>query len=826
MKGKPKTNKNQVSIPKDNKETHSILFWFMIGIAVIFLLWAPFQRALFNGFGVDFERSIFTTFIWGAILLSIISVYSFFNYKYRTMKDFLIIAVWLIPLSYLISIISAASGHFAVNMFYIHIVYAVFFILGVYVASNKLGNSILQNLIILSGYLIVLFGLLNWFGNLGLANQIAGIFTNLNNAPAYTHAVMFDSNGARLTAVFQYANTYAAYLMILLFAGLFLVVKSNKWHLTFLHGLMIVPILISFLLTLSRGALVVLPVVLLILLLFFNLHRQIMYILYLGLAGLASLLIIGEVTASGLELQNGFSAALSWKGWSLLLLASFIYSGVLVLLQLYVSPWLKAKLGKKLTWRFSSIVLPVSSVLLGTILGVLLLTDTGVTQLLPENIKQRIDNINFAQHSVLERGTFYKDSFKLWKDYPVFGSGGGGWAALYEQYQSNPYTSRQAHNFFLQYLVEVGLFGLLIFITFLAAVFVPYIRKYFNVNDESKDNRFLYLILIVSLLAHSAIDFNLSYVYLGLLLFLALGGLTSGLDKVRAPWTEKLAAKQKVLNISFSSTMTVISIIVLIISIRFLSANNLFYQALSETQQGKSYHEIVNTIDRGLEIQTGHPDYFELKYSVLTQVAQQANEQTLYEETNELFTEFSQKEPHHKFLYEVQVNNFINQRNFSGALSVNTKGVELFPWELTFYENRISILFELGNKAREENNKELTDQYWNEALEVYNAVIDKRKQLDALPEEQLEGRPFHVTNMMSLSIGQIHFLNHNYTEAEALFASGLTNQGEDSLKQVITRWYLASQIKLGKLDESLYDEFISSHSKEEEEINRLVNAVN
>ncbi|MFD1904284.1 O-antigen ligase family protein [Paenibacillus rhizoplanae] len=73
---------------------------------------------------------------------------------------------------------------------------------------------------------------------------------------------------------------------------------------------------------------------------------------------------------------------------------------------------------------------------------------TSARNVLPANIGTRLENINFRQHSVLERFTFYKDAMKVVKDYPVLGTGGGGWASLYEHYQNNPYLSRQVHNFF------------------------------------------------------------------------------------------------------------------------------------------------------------------------------------------------------------------------------------------------------------------------------------------------------------------------------------------------------------------------------------------
>ncbi|NTZ20268.1 hypothetical protein EXW96_22790 [Paenibacillus sp. JMULE4] len=62
-------------------------------------------------------------------------------------------------------------------------------------------------------------------------------------------------------------------------------------------------------------------------------------------------------------------------------------------------------------------------------------------------------------------------------DYPIIGAGGGGWSSLYQQYQSYPYTSRQAHNFLLQYLTEIGLLGILAIVFFILFIFIRYIKN-------------------------------------------------------------------------------------------------------------------------------------------------------------------------------------------------------------------------------------------------------------------------------------------------------------------------------------------------------------
>lgn len=822
MKNKSRRKTSPSSTLATN-DSHSILFWILMAITVFFFLWAPFQRALFNGYNVDFDRPIYSSFIWASILLFVTSLYLFFNYKYRNLRDFFVLYIWLVPLSFLISLIGAASNYYGANMLYMHMMYATFFILAIYVSNNRLGNTILQYTLLLSGYLVVIFGILNWFGNLKIANGIAELFTNLNGLPAYKHAVMSDSNGLRLTSVFQYANTYSAYLIALLFGCMFFMFRSRKWYSVALHSLMLVPILVSFLLTLSRGGLVILPVVLLVLLLFFSVERQIKLLLYLGISAVAVLLTIGKITEIGSSLQNSFNPNLSLKGWGILAAASIIVSVLITLLNRYLTPVLEKTIQKKIKSRYAPVVLPVGAVILGTVAVIILFTDTGITKLLPENIRVRIDNINFQQHSVLERGTFYADSLKLVKDYPVFGAGGGGWAALYEKYQNNPYTSRQAHNFFLQYLVEVGIFGFLIFAVLLGLILYNYCRHYFKSDKDTKDTKVLYLIFLISLLIHSAIDFNLSYAFLAIVVFTCLGGLTSSFDTAAAPFTNRLSKWESYLPKIISGGTLVIAIVFITMSIRLLSGNTHYNQAIAEAQQAKPYTEVIATLDKALSMQPNHPDYVDLKQDILMQVFRQINDPSLEHEAVQLIKDFRKAEPYHRLGILFQLNFFIEQRNFLEAHSVNIEGLEIFPWDIELYESQMLILYELGNQARLDKNNALTDQYWAEAIELYNAVLAKVKHLESLPEGQLQGREFNVTPAIALYAGQIYYIKGDYSNAESALSYGITDNLNEPSAQTIARWYLAALHKQGKTEDNLREKLFAANPQEAKFLEELLN---
>jgi O-antigen ligase len=804
-------------------EKSSIIFWILNVFVVAFLFWAPFQRALFNGGNADFERPIYSGLVWSAIILFLVSIFSFFIYRLRDQKDILTALVLLMPITYCISLAAAASQYLATNMVYIQILYATFFILGVFLTKNKLGTSIIAGTLMVSGYAVVLFGLLYWLGNGRFADSIVGWFATMDAAShTYRDAVMTDSNGLRLTSVFQYANTYAAFLIALMLAAVFFIVKSRKWYNALPHALMLVPTIVSFWLTLSRGALVVIPAVFLVMLFFFSIQRQIVSIVQLGLAFAASLIILNKVTTVGTALQKQANAALSWQGWSVLLAASVIFAVLAIAIQLFVSPLLDRVTERFSGRKYATFVLPVVAIVAGVLGGILLFGDTGLKNILPANVKTRIENINFQQHSVLERGTFYKDAIKLWKDYPLIGAGGGAWASLYEKYQNNPYTSRQAHNFALQYLVESGAVGFLVFVAFVAAIFYFYIRSYARSSGENRDLHFLFFIITVSLLAHSMIDFDLSYVYLGALLFLCLGGMLSSAES--API--RIRTDSLALHKAFPGVLLVLAFVMFIISTRLLGANNAYQHSIEVAKTSNNYNEIVEPLDEAIKQHPNHPDYVLTgqisKIGLLLQVYNQTKNEQFFTDAQNLLNALEKAEPHNRLVAYQQLNFLQSKGKLQEALDWANQQLTNYPWYIDMYESKIALSVQLGNQAREQNNLKATDSYFTQALETYNVILQRIESLKNLPKGQEQGRPFEITPVIALNIGEVYYMRGDYAAASALMKSRVTDNMNDQLNRTLARWYLASLQKQGLNDQALYDKLIAKDPNEKTNIATLL----
>jgi O-antigen ligase len=796
-----------------------VLSWVLLASLILYLAWTPFQVALFNGQMLSFEKPIF----WAAAMACVILLIWIANYyksiQLEDQRDWMAVWVLLLPITYVLSLFGAASHYLAMNMVIIQFTYAIMFIIGLFLMRDKFANKLIQTAIMVIAYIIVGFGFLNWFGQGTFAGKLVGWFSSGVLNGKYTDAVMTDSNGLRLTSVFQYANTYAAFLMAFLFAAVFFLIRSKKWVGQLIHGFMLVPIIVSILLTLSRGGLVMLPVVFVLLLLFLKPAKQILWVVYLGIAGIASLLISKTVTDLGLQLNKAYEGGAAAKGWGTLLIASAVVALLTWAIHRFIAPLLYRGLQTWSDRKFSSMWIPVGSVIVVGALAFLFI-GTSARNILPDNMSTRLENINFQQHSVLERFTFYKDTMKVVQDYPVMGAGGGAWGTLYEKYQNNPYTSRQAHNFFLQYLVEVGIIGFIIFMTFLIFVFYKYIRGYMRENEEGRESHFLYLILVLSILLHSILDFNMSYVFIGILVYLGLGGMASVMESKPIRF-QQLRLRGSGVSALYSLVIGICAVIVLFTSFRYVQASTAGLKASKLVQTSTSFEEIKAPLDKDLNLRKNHPDSVLLLSSLYQEVYSQAQNEDFYKEAYDLIVEARKDEPYNKGM----INQLITLHQLKGqqeqAFDLLVANSENFNWDITWYEKIVSQGYELGYTALGEKDIPSRDKYFNAGIEAFDNVQAGLIHLATLPKGQMAGAAFANTPGMILNTGKMHFMLNQPEKASETLKIGLLEDLSDPTNREIARWYVAALMKQGSNDQAVLDRLIGLDPTEKEQIEKI-----
>lgn len=814
---KPVYGKNAVQ--SRNVEKISSYIWALAIGFIVFLVWAPFQVGLFNGQQIDFEKPIYLSSLLSSLLLLGWVCLYFTKFKLEGQRDLLAVASLLLPATYALSLIGAASRYMAMNLLFVQSMYAAVFIIALYLLQQKQLNVVIQNAILAIAYVIVGFGLLNWLGSWKFAGGMVGWFSNTVRNGKYLDAVMTDSNGLRLTSIFQYANTYAAFLMAFLFVAVFALVRSKKWYGTLTHSFMLVPIIVSLLLTLSRGGLVMLPVVFILLLLFLKPAQQILWIIHLAISGLAALLVTNPLTTLGTELNTAYTSSAALKAWAYLLGASAVVAALGWVIQRFVAPWLQSKLGGSETRKFTGMWIPLGSVVAVAIVAFLLI-GTGLKSILPDNIETRLENINFKQHSVLERFTFYKDAMKVVKDYPILGSGGGGWASLYEEYQNNPYVSRQVHNFFLQYLIEVGIVGFIVFMGFIGYIFYKYIRAYLKRDRDEFHNGFFFYIIALSILVHSLLDFNMSYAFMGILVFIGLAGMGAVMDSkpLRQSWNKAG------LRIGYFAVLAVGTVFLLFLSIKYIGSSNDALKGKNLISVSTSYEEIKTPLVKALDARPYHPEAATYLSTLDMTVFKQTQDEQYLAEASEVLTRALKSEPYNKNLLFQLAAYYDLKGQPDQAFAVYRDNAGKFNWDITWYESLINRAQTLAAAANEQKDEAKKQEYLTAGLDAYKHVVDGIEHLKTLPPEQLQGRPFSVTPVIALNAGKLQVMSGQNDAAAATFKLGLTDDYNDTTNREIARWYLAALKKAGAaVDQPVYDKLVAADPAEAAAIETVVN---
>lgn len=807
-------------------EPNEIIYWTGLGFILLFLFIAPFRTGLYNGYLIQYEVNVYGSAAWTALFFFLISLYWIFRWKISSVRDALMLLAWGLPLSYLLSGFVAVSPYSNGKQILLHAMYAMLFGLAAYFARSQSGNRMLQFGIMTSGYMVVIYCILNMFGN------------------AYFRDAVMEDQGLRLTAVFQYANAYAAVLIALLLGCLHFIMSSRSRVIVALNALMLVPLALSFSLTLSRGGIVVLPLILLALLPFLSVVRQICFFIYLGIGFTASFLITDRIKSISLEMlkrmkasyeQNGAADTvslldpLSWKGWLTLVPVSIGAAALIVILQLYLAPLMERKLARFAGWKWSNWIVPVGLIALGGIGLLLIIQGSMVGNLLPQALHQRIASINLQQHSVLERLMMFADSLKIFADRPVLGGGGGVWEALFTAYQGAPYLPRQVHSYFFEYLVETGLVGLIFLGGLLLLVFIFYIKNVFLSKTTDPDQSILYYLVAMSILLHSALDFEMSYGYIAALVFLCLGGMASAVTTELRLEGSKLWGwlTDKTWGRLVPGMISAAALIVLIISFYDYQANRTFYTYLDQSMKGNNAHA-NQALEKALKARPNHPEYVLAKVNELNKMYNQTGDSKILEEVAKHLQQLSKKEPYNRLLVEQQFILHLRKDELPEALDVAYSRLESSIWGLSlfedfpnWYDRAVDLNLQLGDQARKNNDPAAQQKYWDDAIQLYQTVLDKMKELEQLPEGQMH-EPFGVGPGMALSIGQIYYLRNDYKTAADVMEPYTEGNWELPASRELTRWYLAARMRQGEEHPPLYDKFIGQFPDEKEWIEGMV----
>ncbi len=675
-----------------------------------------------------------------------------------------------------------------------------------------------------------------WFGIINLFGQYW-----------YPDALWFQLETYRMTSVFQYPNTYAALLIAVLLASSYYATHAKKRFWRLLHAFMLVPVFISFMLTYSRAALVIIPLAVLATLPFMKVAKQIMYIVYLAAAVVVSFAVLSPIETNAFSIAQKVlrfneanqqippeKLASLWSsepltGWALLIGASVLLTLICFAMDRWIDPWLNARLESFSQRRISYLAAPAIMIVLAAAGAAVILSSSMVRDLLPSNLANRLENISFKQHSVLERATFYENGFSIAADHPVLGGGGGAWKALYQKYQTNPYTSNQAHSYFIQTLVETGYLGLLLHGAVFLLAFWLFIRNWIR-HPDKRGSQLIYYIFAVSILLHSFIDFDMSYITIAAMVFFCLGSMVGTYDKELA--LPRFTLKRIPLDRVYPSVLALLMIGTGIFAYRTYASHLQFQKAQTMAAEQQPIEKLFVQLDKAINLSPANSQFKLVKADWMTQVYKQTQNADYITAAEKTLQEAQLHDAYSRQIVEAEYRTQVLTGNRAGAIAVTEKALPNFIWDITIYEMAIKQNAYLGLDEKNAGNSDYENK-WNRARELEKEIKARIEQLKDLPKEQLQGRPFDLTTTIRQGLGLVLYHEQKYAEAVEMLKPSIgdkltpENASEGSAEdaadtRAAVRYYLASLEKLGQKDDELKQKLIDADSNEENLLKELV----
>lgn len=401
---------------------------------------------------------------------------------FRAPMDYLVVALALI---YLLAIAVAVSIPDAILGAWRGLGYVLVFFITTQLIKSWKSYGLLVEILFGSGVLVGLIGLL----------AAIGIY---NYPGAY--------EGKAILSTLQYQNALAIFLAMMILLGFGLWARAEKDPLReigYLAGLIIMNV--AMLGTQSRAVWIMLPCLLLAWVV--ALSKEIRSRMFLAIC---YVLIAGMLTSRGFfsRIEGGhlMAATMLLSGGVLLTL-----SGWLILHRLNrlirrrpMSPAVRK------FWQGVGIAYLVATLLFYGVYTVKTLPG-GWEAVMPADLTAQLKTVNGSDHSFAIRFAFYKDALEIAKDYPLLGTGAGGWKALYTQYRTLPYTTSEVHNAYLQTLVETGLLGFLVYLALWGTGIYSAFRLFKHFRKDARWPLVWSVILaFVAMGMHSFLDFDLS----------------------------------------------------------------------------------------------------------------------------------------------------------------------------------------------------------------------------------------------------------------------------------------------------------------------------
>lgn len=709
-----------------NKSKKTELNLFPIRIILLFafsilVLMSPYYRGLY----FDYELMVFQAIM--AVLFIAVAIYSYVQNKKFEIEYKLEYILLLFMISYIIPFFFAANRRLALGEFLKYAFYFAVFAIALRLSKTKFERLVILNALFISTLGVAFFG---YQASVGLIPE---------NSRPLGMAMNGLWVGDMINSTLQYHNTAGTVLAFGIIVGLMLGLFNENRFLRSLYFGLVGVIFTAFFYTQSRGSYVTLLIALLAFFLLLPREKKISLVFNFAVIGIV---VIGFLSKVG-AYMNPNGKIMLW----VMLFIEFVVIYAITLLLSFAQGALN-----NLSNKFYAI-----SALLVVIIAIVGFVLALKANILPQSIASRISSINFEDRNFVERRVFYKDGLKAFLKSPIFGYGGGTWVSLYFMYQSYLYFTTQSHNYFLQVLLDTGLFGFTILLIFLFMLFST-VLKAWKLKDKEKNIIIAGIIAAaVQLYLHAIWDFDFSLSSVQVLLFASLGVLIGvsreALEDKKQSEGLLVHNKTKVV----APVLLVFYLFVMIISINFRIGNynaNIGQQALQQNNLSVAYSFLSKAVTYDSLSSSILSDYA----TVLYKMGDQNKDANLIAKANDYF---KQAITNDRFNAKIRLSYAIYLLSH-GAIDEGLNQIELAikyqPLRPGNYEVKADAYAKVGDYYLGKGQKEKAKQYYEVVLRIpeeMKKVKEEKERMPGVVAKDPNSHKFEITDKISQIVNEV-----------------------------------------------------------------------
>lgn len=733
--------------PKSEKPGLDPIQIAFTGAIALFIVVPPYFRGLF--FGKEQLVALMT-------LLGLYAVWAGVNYSQGRDFEYLGPMDWAaaaLVVAYVVSTFVALDPRTAVQEDLKHLLYFLVFI---FVSRLAYRSSLTTHVNAGTWFLRSAVLATTYVSAIGIL-AVAGWFN-------YSAAVL----DTRIASTMQYPNSLAAYLTVGIILGMALAARAREWQEQALMTGMASSMLLTFVFTESRGAWLLFPVAATALVAAMPKGLRLKTLL-LFLAATLPVLVAVPVFGKAMAAKNGAVIVGTW------VLVSAVGGGLAIPTRSFMGLPTRTKLTSGAVAALTALALVVV---------LIIKADT----LLPATLIAKVKDISLGTSSAIGRMTFTRDGLKIVKDYPILGTGGGGWGATYFKYRNYTYFGTVVHNEFLETWISAGTVGFIALLAvwglFLAAAWKAY-------KQTTVENQALLAgaaVAAVALGAHSAQDFNLSLGAIAIVLW-TLFGVVHGLPAaiLRTGGKPQNGGRRKP-SLFYPVTM-VIAVGVIAFSAALLVGSS-YGEAGARALNGGRFDEARANFDRALQWDPFTASFHIDLGQTYGRLLETDQKQEIYLEARRHFERGLQMMPTNPKFNSIYAFFLLRTGQLEEASAAFERTLELDPYQIENYESLAAAESAIARGYLDQGKIKEASSHLLKAVAVPDRLKAQRVQVPAGLQPHLL-MP-ETTPRLSLNVGSALALMGRWAEAENALAKGLEDgRGEPEASMwlaIMYRW--------------------------------------